>query len=91
MKYLSEEELEAFPTKKNGRGGESKNKATLDVLKGLEIGQHVLLKRTEWIGKSDPAAILSSKTVVAEMGGRFHVLGLIDDSGWIITRRVPKP
>lgn len=91
MKYqkLSKEEfaqisLKDYITRRHGKANEF-----MEVLNTVEMGEAILISKSEWALKSEPAQVYAKvlKDVVKNpTGKKFSQRTLKDESGWVVVR-----
>lgn len=85
MQILNKEEAAQLSLKKIGGSRTSENLEFYLAVRSLEVGQHILIKKDEWVSKTTPSGLLSTVTGKKYGAGRkFHIFGLTDGTGWLV-------
>lgn len=90
MQKLTAEEFASIKTKGAYRKSGGRNATILSAIGALKEGEHILINKEEWRGKSPPNAILSAPEQIRRWGGKFHCLETLDGKAWVLARNVPK-
>lgn len=82
MIKLTKEQFASLNLKTGVRGRISRNQSIKDALRGLGVEESVLIERSDWTGKTAPAANINSwfKDI------KFATRTLVDNSAWAVTR-----
>lgn len=87
MKIIDSEEFNKMKFNMKGKRANSLNKAVLDSLDLLEVGQALVILPSDWKTKSQPSVLIPSVYRKLRGAKKFATRTLLDDKGWVVLRK----